>query len=198
MIDRARLDRIHERVVAGEPTASAELFVLVHHPIAATLRKRVGTLLSWEEACDLVTDAIVAYLKAPTKFDPARAGLFGYVLMIAKGDALNLLRDRGVNEKNRERFVELLSADGNTVEETPNVKLDAERIMAKHHRELIRDDGDEAVLRLYLDGEKETSAYATVLGLTGLPGSEQQREVKVRKDRIELRLKRLRDDLDEQ
>jgi DNA-directed RNA polymerase specialized sigma24 family protein len=193
MIDRETLDQIHARIVAGDVTASSDLFRIVHGALTAALRKRVGTLMSWDDAADVATDAIVEYTKSPQKFDPSRSGLFGYLLLIARGDALNLVRDAGNARKNLARVVELATADGNTFEEAPDVRLDADRILRDHHTELIRDDGDEAVLRLYLQGEKETAAYAEALGLSGLSASEQQKVVKGWKDRIEQRLKRLRE-----
>lgn len=86
-------------MVAGDVTATSDLFKTVHGALAASLRKRLRAAISWEDAGDRATDAIVEYAKAPWKFDPARAGLFGYLLMLARGDALNLLRDRGAERK---------------------------------------------------------------------------------------------------
>jgi RNA polymerase sigma-70 factor, ECF subfamily len=192
MIDRESLDRIHAQIVGGDVTASSDLFRTVHRALTAKLRQRLGTRISWDDAGDAATDAIMEYLQSPEKFDPLRGGLFGYLLLIARGDALNLARDQGNAKKNVARVVELSRGDGNTLEEAPDVKLDADRILRDHHADLIRDDGDEIVLRLYLQGEKATSAYVEALALSGLSSAEQQKVVKGWKDRIELRLKRLR------
>ena len=192
MIDPDTLRRLHTRIVGGDVTATADLFKAAYGPLAATLRKRLGAAISWEDAGDKATDAIVEYANSPEKFDPSKSGLFGYLLLIARGDALNLARDEGNERKNRARLVELAEADGNTQEEAFDVRLDAGRILRDHHAELVRDDGDDVVLRLYLEGEKETMVYAKALGFAELPPSERQRLVKVRKDRIEQRLKRLR------
>ncbi len=73
------------------------------------------------------------------------------------------------------------------------MRLDADRILREHRDRLVREDGDETVLRLYLEGVKETVAYAEALGLVGLSPAEQKKAVKTRKDRIEQRLKRLRE-----
>lgn len=193
MIDREALDRIHARLVAGDVVASSELFRLVHRALTATLRKRVGTLMTWEEAADTATDAIVEYTSRPGRFDPSRSGLFGYLLLIARRDALDLLRKRGTAQKNLARLVELWGAEANTQEEAPDVRLDADRILHEHRDRIVREDGDELVLRLYLEGVKETVAYAEALGLAGLSPTEQKKAVKTRKDRIEQRLKRLRE-----
>lgn len=193
MIDRDELHALHERMLVGDVTASSDLFKAVHGALTATLRKRGTPQLSWQAAGDRATDAIVEYTKSPEKFDSSRSGLFGYLLLIARRDALNLFRDEGNERKNVARVVELSAADGNTVEEAPDVRLDAARILRDHHAEVVRDDGDEAVLRLYLQGEKDTAAYARELGLSALPAAEQRKIVKVRKDRVEQRLRRLRE-----
>jgi hypothetical protein len=193
MINRDTLNRLHARIMQGDVTATSDLFKTAHGALAATLRKRLGSVASWEDAGDRATDAIVEYSKSPQKFNRSKGGLFGYLLLIARGDALNLARDKGNERKNRARLVELSAADGNTLEEAPDVRLDADRILRDHHAEVIRDDGDDKVLRLFLEGEKKTVAYAEALGIAALPRAEQKRIVKVRKDRIEQRLKRLRE-----
>jgi hypothetical protein len=51
-------------------------------------------------------------------------------------------------------------------------------------------EAERRVLALMLDGERSSAAYAQVLGITGLPAAEQEREVKRAKDRIKKRLER--------
>lgn len=193
LVDRDALERIHARMLAGDVTASSDLFVAVHVALAAAIRKSVGRVISWDDAGDKATDAIVEYLRNPGKFDGSRGGLFGYLLLIARGDALNLMRDAGRKKKNLARLVELSATDGKSMQETLDVTLDADRILREHRAEVIRDQGDEAVLRLYLQGEKETRAYAEALGIAALTAVEQMKAVKLRKDRIEQRLRRLRE-----
>lgn len=192
MIDREVLNGLHQRLLVGEVTASSELFLLVHKGLTATLRKNLGSRISWEGAADAATDAIVEYIKSPAKYDSSRSGLFGYLLLIARGDALNAARDQQTERKNHLRTVELLDGVGNTSQELDEIALDADRILRKHYSDLIHDEGDEAVLRLYLQGERETAEYANALGISGLSETEAQKVVKTRKDRIEQRLKRLK------
>jgi RNA polymerase sigma-70 factor (ECF subfamily) len=191
--DRNVLHQIHLRVVDGDVTAPSELFVAVQGPLAATVRQRLGGQISLEDAGDMATDAILEYLRQPDRFDPSRSGLFGYLLMIARGDALNHLRDMGKAASNFARLVELWLPDGNTTDEDSELRrLDAERILRDHRADLVRDDGDDEVLRLYLEGERATAEYSAALGVQHLTEAEQQDLVKTRKDRIEQRLKRLR------
>lgn len=196
MIDRERLLRLHARIVRGDPLATSELFTVVHRALTAVVRRRTNYGMSWEESADIATDAIVEYIADPAKFDPSRAGLLGYLALIAHGDSLNHLRDAKARRKKENRFVELSVASGNDSSGNADLRLDAERILQAHGPEVIRDPGDEMVLRLYLAGEKDTAVYAEALGLQNASPLEQRRQVKVRKDRIEARLKRLKESLD--
>jgi DNA-directed RNA polymerase specialized sigma24 family protein len=195
VIDRARLEKVHERALTGDHAASAEVFMLLQRPIAATLRRRIGPSISWDEAADLATDAIVTYLKAPGRFEPARSGLLGYVIMIAYRDALNFRRDRQAEQKKHLRAVELSALTGNDSPKDVADAIDAERILRDHGHKIVVDDGDGDVLRLFLDGERDTAAYAAKLGIGHLAEGEQRQIVKQRRDRIEQRLKRLKEDL---
>ncbi|HVV51098.1 MAG TPA: hypothetical protein VHO06_15625 [Polyangia bacterium] len=195
VIDPQRLQHLHEQILAGDVIASSELFGLVHRPLAATVKKRMGGQVGWDEAGDLATDAIVEYLKSPGRFDPGRAGLFGYLVLVAHRDALNLVRDRLTERKNLDRFVELRPSDGNDPSGRTRDKIDADRILRDHRADIVKDEGDEEVLKLFLSGESETVVYADCLGIAHLPESEQTDIVKQRRDRIEKRLRRLREDL---
>jgi RNA polymerase sigma factor (sigma-70 family) len=171
--------------------AGAEIFKALHKPIAATLRKRRS--IAWDVAVDLATDAIVSYLKTPARFDPNRASLFTYLVMIADRDALNYIRDSATEHKNIRRVVELERSAGNTHSESPQDRLDAETVMERHRDELVSDPEDERVLRLMLEGEQETAEYARALGIDDRSKAEQRRLVKQRRDRLEKRLLRLRE-----
>lgn len=193
MTDRAeQLIRAHERLLANEPTASADLFRIAQRPLAATVYRQHRAMgITWEDAIDLATDAIVEHVRNPSRYDVKLSGLATYLAMIAKGDARNLAVSRANSKKKHIRFVELTVVDRNDHVEGSLARLDAERIMREHGHEIIRDDGDEAVLRLFLSGEDATEEYARALGLDNLDESEQGRCVKQRRDKIEKRLQRL-------
>ena len=190
--DREQLRLLHERLVRGDPAAPSEMFVVLQKPIARVVCGRYRDAgLSWIDTADIATDAIVAYLSAPHRFKPERASLFTYLVVIANGDALNLIRDRGKGRKNYAHFVELSAADGNITDDEEHRRLDAEKLLRAHIDEITETDMDRRVLNLMLQGEQETAAYAVVLGIEGLPASEQRSLVKQHRDKIEKRLKRL-------
>lgn len=147
--------------------------------------------LDREAAGDLATDAIVEYLKAPDRFNPLRSSLFTYLALIAHRDGLNLLRGRAAAEKNFNKLVELAAAQGKNTDEQNHAPMDATRIMQRHGHQLATSREEQEVLDLYLAGEKDTHAYAAVLGATHLSFPEQKAVVKQYKDRIEKRLARL-------
>ena len=195
MIERERLVRLHQRVLRDDPVASAEVFTLLHKPIAATVRRRVGGM-SWEEAGDVATDAIVKYVKSPGKFDPSKgSGLLGYLVMAAYFDALNLIRDRKARQRKVERSVELSLERGKESLSEVRDAIDARRIMRDHGHKLVVDAGDEEVLLLHLEGERDTAVYAEKLGIAHLSESEQRKIVKQRRDKLDQRMKRLGEDL---
>jgi len=64
--------------------------------------------------------------------------------------------------------------------------------MEKHGAEIIVDAGDKEVLTLFLREERDYAVYATALGIEHLAPEDRDAEIKRRKDRIEMRLRRLR------
>lgn len=190
--DRERFRLLHERLVGGDPAAPSELFVVLQKPVARVVYGRYRDAgLSWIDAADVATDAIVAHLSAPHQFKPERASLFTYLVVVANGDALNLIRNRGKERKNHAHLVELSAADGNVTDDEKHCRLDAEKLLRAHIDEITETDMDRRILDLMLQGEQKTAAYAVALGVEGLPASEQRTLVKQHRDKIEKRLKRL-------
>jgi RNA polymerase sigma factor (sigma-70 family) len=189
-----RLNDIHQRLLAGSRTASRDLFVEAVGPIKAYLLKTRFTLRE-EDAHDLATDALLAHLQRPGSFDPAKSSLWTYLCMTASSDATDLLRRQGRERaavENATHTVELRprhSNDGSDIEKS----IDAARILAAHGERLATNDPERRVLALILEGERSTDAFANALGLD--PGRpETLGLVKQAKDRLLVRLKRLRDE----
>lgn len=182
---------LHRRVMTGDPSASAELFSVIHRPIVGVLLKLHGVRgLSADDAGDLATDALMDYLRNPGKFQPSRSSLFTYLCMSAKGDALNLLRSRRREREKSLRFVELVRGEGNMVD-VDICTLDADTIVSRYAAELFDDEQDVQILKLMLAGERDTEAYAAAIGLGDATAEERNAAVKQRRDRLEKRLRRL-------
>lgn len=191
----ARLNEIHDRVVGGSRTASRDLFLLALGPIKGYLLKTHSSL-GKDEAHDLATDAIIAYLQAPARFDSPKASLWTYLCMAAGSDAVDLLRKRGRQRaglENAKQDVELCAAAANDTHDM-EYSIDAQRIIEAHGERLATNEPERRILALLLEGEKTTEAFADALGLDPtLPATVTL--VKQAKDRLLLRLRRLRDEL---
>jgi hypothetical protein len=93
-----------------------------------------------------------------------------------------------------EKEIELWQVDTNKDSEEAEWKLDAGRIMRDHGSKIVKTEHERRVLELILDGERSVAAYAEILGLASHDGAED--EVKRVKDRITLRMKKVRDELE--
>jgi RNA polymerase sigma factor (sigma-70 family) len=190
----ARLNEIHQKLVAGSRTASRDLFVHGLGPIKAYLLKTQSSLRE-EDAHDLATDAILAYVQAPARFDPAKASLWTYLCMTASSDALDMFRRRGRERAalaNVAQTVEVCLLEANDRADMEN-SIDAQRIIAANAERLATNEPERRVLALILEGERSTEVFANALGLDARH-PDTTALVKQAKDRLLLRLRRLRDE----
>jgi hypothetical protein len=192
--------RIHERLVADDPTATAELAENVGNIVFEKLRKK-HPRRDPEMVHDAAWDAIRAYMERPTTFDPSKRGLVGYLVMSADGDLRNAIAKSQRRREDLVVDVELVDLRGKKssreqseanrgYEEKLVAHLDVDRIRPQLER-LFPDQADRAALNLLLDRERSTQAFAEVWGLGNLPGDQQRSEVKRRKDRLKKALERL-------
>ena len=195
---------LHQRLVEADPLAPSELVETLMVELVKRLSGRVRKTLDDILVQDAVTDALLAYVQEPTKYDPAKSGLVSYLSMSAYGDYLNMVarEQRRVKRQVPIEIVEQRLEAGNywieDVEETVLRNLgtlnDEERSQIQMKIiEQFPDPRDRQLLRLLLDGERKTAAYSTVLGIQESDPAEQRRIVKRNKDRLTKRLERLRD-----
>lgn len=154
-----------------------------------------------EEAAE---DALFDLAKHPEHYDPARSTLISYLRMAARGDLRNKLQREArhrrhlvpLPDENAPGVEQSALARNSGREDTEDPALLAERReqlnpQFQPMRNTVFSDQDRTVIQLILDGERRTSVYAQILGITHLPESEQRREVKRVKDRLLKRLRRL-------
>jgi DNA-directed RNA polymerase specialized sigma24 family protein len=168
---RNRLNEIHLAVCAGDSTASRDLFLVAMAPLRGFLAPAF-TGLTEDELNDVATDAILKYLEGYELCDLSRGSLWGYLCTIARGDAIDLVRKKGnrerLEEENFENDVEFWSARANYVFDGDQT-IDARKIMRKFGRRLVTDEMEALFLRLMLLDERDTDAYAAVLGIEAGP-----------------------------
>jgi RNA polymerase sigma-70 factor, ECF subfamily len=184
---------IHERLLAGDVTAPAELVEALLERLLHRLTKKYPKLGDPDLLCDAVTDALMSYIKRPAQFDPAKRTLMGFLVMAAEGDLRNALA-KAKRRRQKEiplKDVELKVAAGNSELEEENSDTELEREKLRQALPVIFEDPkDLAMVELMMFGERTTGAFAEVLKLQHLPAEQQRREVKRHKDRLKKRLER--------
>lgn len=165
--------------------------------VLPALIARLTAALPTAHPHDVVTaaeDTLLAFLKHPERFDPNRSRLLSYLLMAARCDFLN--RQKGERRHHRGRIpwdsVELDAGAWNSEEEEDareddGVTFDRPEVQAAV---ASLSEPDRRVLDLMRAGERQTAAFAGVLGVDDQPVAEQETVVKRAKDRIKARLRR--------
>ena len=207
--DESWLTSIHERLLRNDPTAPSELAETVLDLVISRLHKANPVLDDSDLIQTAAIDALINYIKRPQQYDPTKRGLVGYLVMSAQGDLTNALaairkrREREVSLDSVElrkidRNIELEVDDGDEANETLHGVVAESRDSAQLDRllqelaALFDTQADMDMAKLVLLGERDTAAFAKVLGIEGLDFSEQRKEVKRQKDRIKKRIERWR------
>ena len=196
--DEARIGRLlHARLLVGDPLAKNDTCQHFLAPISQRLQAKYRTTDA-DVVHDAVVDALLDYVERPEQYDPTRRSLLGFLLMAAERDLQNA-RPRHVRRQQHESGgdpVELETSGGNIeiargrdvgdemADEDAATRLRAEAMA------VMADDQERTVLRLMLDGVRETAAYARELGWLNLTPSAQREQVNRLKDRVTKRLRR--------
>lgn len=190
---------LHLLVVNDNPTASARVFEAYYMRVLDQMRK----VFAWCGDEDVINNgtfkAFENYLGRPAQYLPEKRSLCGYLNMAAHGDIRNELERRGRYQRTVQPFYADVADgdDGAEYEREPvsDSNVEAEVMLNLHPLwaridALVPDPVDRHVVRMMLDGERETVAYAELMGISHLPRAEQEREVKKCKDRLTKKLKR--------
>ena len=95
--------QIHDHMLAGDPTAPAELAINVFQLLVDKLTANNSAIRDNALIHDACTEAWQNYVKSPQAFDPSKRGLFGFLTMSAQGDLINELAKI---ERRKEKRVE--------------------------------------------------------------------------------------------
>jgi hypothetical protein len=197
---QVRALRAHHRLLDGDPVARADLYELLLDPLVQALRRRWPEA-SWAETVkDTAVDALVQHIRAPERYDPARASLLGWLVWQANADLINVYRSA---QRQFERNVETLSQ---LRTDTDDAEQSLDKVGGLSDRYPVLEDSGiwarirvafpdrrerELIWRCWVEDERSTEVAATVLELTDLPAAEQQQQVKKVKDRIKKKLQRM-------
>ena len=186
---------LHRRLLDGDRVASEEAARLLLVPLAEATQRQYPRL-DEQSVADAVVDALLDYFQEPARVGGGPdVGPWTFLQQAAWRNAANLHRGGKRRKDREERWTGEIAlsrvADGSALGKLIEGEDQAERdrrvmqLMA-----MLSGDGDRAVLRLRLDGERDVGVFATALGITGLPIAKQRRLVKQAKDRIDKVLKR--------
>jgi DNA-directed RNA polymerase specialized sigma24 family protein len=191
-------DDLHARLLGGTSlTVTNEIAEIFMTPVANSLRKEFHTLADHHLIDTAVEDALIAYFANPSRFDPGRAGLLTYLRWIAKSRLLNLLA-KEKNLSSPEKVVELEEAKP-VYEMTGCDPDDPEDALARRESddvtwrklcEILIDPIDLELVKLMMEGVRETDRYAALLGLSSLSVEERAGQVKRHKDRLKKAIQR--------
>lgn len=199
--DREQDRDVHLRLLADDPAAPSDLALAHLDPLGDWLREH-NSRIDPHLCATAAEDAILALIKNPRSYDPARLPLDAYLHMSASGDLKNLLRRerRHTDRATSLERVELSVLAGNTPQEDdPAAIVERAENGASERQALpsipdvvLREltDVDRQILALMLRKERRTARYAELLQITERPIKQQREEVKRVKDRIKKRVER--------
>jgi len=189
---------LHQRLLAGDVTASAEIAEAYLPPLVAHLQTHNPGVDDPHLPATAAIDALQNYLQRPEQYNPEKGSLEAYLRMAASGDLKNALSKQARERQNEggERIVELdapgaeyqVEANaGPSVEEQVEIRASP---VWRRIREWVPDPVDQQIVQLMVEKVRKTSAFARVLGITHLSPEEQAEIVKRHKDRLKKRLQR--------
>ncbi|MGH9752351.1 MAG: hypothetical protein ACREA2_06155 [Blastocatellia bacterium] len=191
-------EELHARLLAGTSATVTSEIAERFLPLVTSSLKRAFHNLSDQHFVDTaVEDALIDYFDNPARFDPQRAGLFTYLRWRARSRLLNLMAGQK-NLFEREKVVEVEAAE-TVYQMTECETADVEQTLAQRELdettwrklcEIFTDQLDLELVKLMMDGVRETARYAALLGTPNLSADEQASLVKRHKDRLKKAIRR--------
>jgi hypothetical protein len=189
---------LHQRMLNGDRTATAEIAEIFLPHIAKNLHRRYPQLDDPHLIETATEDAIISYFQRPEQFNPNKRSLGGYLRMSANGDLLNSL-DKHKVDATQETLAEIVELDESNAEYGVEVEdefdLETEvftRLSPVWERlkNLLDNPMDQEMVLLMMENVRETSAFADVLGILDQSEKEQFTIVQRHKDRLKKTLQR--------
>lgn len=188
---------IHQRLLAEDPVAPAELAEMSIEHLAEELRIGNSRLRDESMAYDAATDAILEFAKFPHRYEPSRSGVWSFLKMAARRNLANLQQKENRQRGRISRFKSVALHDPTRKKTEKSIlaslaEAEEDGALRKELRAKTVSFSPEeaAVFSLMSDGVRATEEYARVLGIDDRPRDEQKRVVKRVKDRLLKRLKR--------
>jgi RNA polymerase sigma-70 factor (ECF subfamily) len=179
---------LHERLLAEDPVAPADVFRALMGPVCQALQHDLHC--TEEEAYDSGVDAVYAYLDDPDRFNRNRGRLSTYIMDIAKKRAIDRVRSRTAAERRDEAYARVVELRARNPKDAMETEIMARELWPRVE-EALPSERDRKTLELILAGERSAAVLAEALGLSELPANEQRLTVKQHRDRLLKVLERL-------
>ena len=192
----------HQRLLGREdPVAFAELAEACYADVVRKTRARAGSAAEPALIEEAVGTAFLDYYNHLERYNPELSSLCDYLVMAAYRDFQNVQQ----RENRRSRWQVLHSDMAHIADDNAATVDDAEQSINRLHaaevwshvNAVFTDPVEREVLALIIEGVRDTSAYATILGISQLSEDEQMQYVNRVKNRIKKRLRRIGEKLDE-
>ena len=190
--NKIKWGELHNRLISGDVIVSAELAEFFMPLMIGRLNRGFQNIDDPHLIETSVVDALMDYLTKPNQYDPNRGNLFSYLILKAKSDLLNYLRQNKKDQSflNLAEIVEL-EEDSSVygVELIDDIDIETiviDKLSPIWNRLLtiIPDEKDQEIVKLMMNCVRETEIYAEVIGIKNLPDEDQFRIVKQNKDRL--------------
>jgi hypothetical protein len=193
-----RVWSLHCSLLAGEPAAPDSFAGAILETLAADVARQFHTV-SEDIITQAAIDAVWDHLQNPSKCRATTgSGIIAYIRGMAHKKVLDELRRERRRHAREESWarenldiietdVELLGLATTTTNAHEIEDLSAFRTSVLN---LLTSETDRQLFQLRLSGERNTAAFAKVLGLDHLPIVDQRRIVKQNKDRIDKIIRR--------
>ena len=183
---------LHNRLISGDVIVSAEIAEFFLPLLISKLNSVFQDIDDPHQIETAVIDTLMDYLLKPNQYDPDRGNLFSYLILKAKSDLLNSLSPKKIDQV-RVDLAEIVELDNDSpvygvelIDEMDVEELITNNLSSVWNRlsSIIPDRTDQEIVRLMMDGIRETDVYAEVIGIQNLPDDERSRIVKQNKDRL--------------
>ena len=184
--------QLHERLLAGEDTALAELIDLHSEGLLEQATGNFGKKLDEQEIMSEMMDLFLSMLERPGQYK-RRQSFRRFLWAALRNDLLNLIDKKTRREKKLadavEHYHERSAMGGEDPEKREHDRKRLERVYAAL-QEIFPDELDYTVAKMVVAGIRDRWEYAEAIGCWNLPKAEMERGVDRYKDKIKTKLKR--------
>lgn len=183
---------LHSRLISGDVIAPAQIAEYFMPLLIGKLNKAFPNIDDPHLVETAVIDTLMDYLSKPNQYDPSRGNLISYLILKSKSDLLNSLSPKKIDQT-RVDLAEIVELDdGSSVYGVELIdEMDIEETVINNLSpiwdrlsSIIPDRKDQEIVKLMMNGIRETDVYAEVIGIQNLPEDERSRIVKQNKDRL--------------